>query len=65
MTPEQPPVLSPDAKRDVELAACLLFTAEPSDRALTGWSAAGWMDEELRALGFLPRLGIPQRGGDR
>jgi hypothetical protein len=50
MTPEQPPVLSPDAKRDVELAACLLFTAEPSDRALSGWSPLDYMDGELLNL---------------
>jgi len=33
------------------LAAALLFTTEPTDRALDGWCGTHWADEELAALG--------------
>ena len=33
------------------LAAALLFTTPPTDRALAGWHGAHWASEELAALG--------------
>jgi len=38
----------------VNLAAALLFTTEPSDRALAGWRPADWVSAELAELGLMP-----------
>ena len=38
--------------RSTQLAAFILFTTPPTDRALTGWDGTGWVDEELDDLGI-------------
>ena len=37
----------------VNLAAALLFTTPPTDRALTGWHPGDWAAEELQELGWI------------
>lgn len=34
----------------VDIAVVALFTTEPTDRALAGWGAADWLEEERKAL---------------
>ena len=50
--PEYPPV-PPDDRGRTGLAAALLFTTTPTDRALAGWSAAEWAALELEELGVI------------
>jgi hypothetical protein len=51
--PVSPPVVADDERR-VHLAAAILFTAEPSDRALAGWHpGVVWLALELEELGVL------------
>ncbi len=40
----------PDPVKRIDIAAWVLFTTEPSDRALTGWDGIAEVDEEVRAL---------------
>ena len=47
-----PPAAAED-DRWPALAAALLFTATPSDRALAGWSASEWAAIELEQLGVI------------
>ena len=50
-------VTAPDPEAVLlSLAAWLLFTTEPSDRALAGWCAAEWLTEELDELGLRERI---------
>ena len=49
---EYPPV-PPDDRGRTGLAAALLFTTTPTDRALAGWSAAEWAALELEELGVI------------
>jgi hypothetical protein len=48
-----------DARRAI--AAVLLFTTPPTDRALDGWDPAGWADEELYELGVTARKSAVMR----
>ena len=48
-----PPPLPVTADKRSELAAALLFTVTPSDRALAGWSASEWAAIELEQLGVI------------
>jgi len=48
-----PPPLPVTADKRTELAAALLFTVAPSDRALAGWSASEWAAIELEQLGAI------------
>lgn len=45
-----PVVPDRDTEAATALATLVLFTVEPTDRALAGWDPAGWADEELAAL---------------
>jgi hypothetical protein len=45
-----------EAEARSALAAYVLFTAEPSDRALTGWTAP-----EIQAMNLYAETAIPER----
>jgi len=50
--PVSPPVTT-DSTRRADLAAALLFTVTPTDRALAGWCASEWAVIELEHLGII------------
>ncbi len=38
--------------KHAQLAALIMFTTEPTDRALAGWNGKGWLGEEMTDLGI-------------
>ncbi len=48
-----PPLPVPSDEGTSGLAAALLFTVTPTDRALAGWSATEWAALELEDLGVI------------
>lgn len=42
----------PEDETRINVAAALLFTTTPTDRALTGWCGPEWAWTELEALGI-------------
>jgi hypothetical protein len=53
----------PESVKRVDIAAFVLFTAEPTDRALAGWGAADWLEEERRALTAYARAATTEETG--
>jgi len=56
--PDIPPVITADDEKRTELAAALLFTTTPTDRALAGWAATDWAALELEQLGVITAGGL-------
>ena len=50
MSPPSGPAIGEDAAKLITIAAALLFTTEPSDRALEGWDGAGEAVEEIAVI---------------
>ena len=43
-------ITAPDSEKRGVIAAFVLFTTEPTDRALAGWNGTEWVDEERAAI---------------